>query len=120
MRVERATVLVCTHNRAPHLRQTLEAMLAMNAVPDCDVEITVVDNTSTDNTPAVVAEPARDSRIPVTYLHEPRQGKSFALNRGLAEARGDIVALTDDDVLPAADWLGRRGADPACARGGVV
>jgi glucosyl-dolichyl phosphate glucuronosyltransferase len=107
MRVDRATVLVCTHNRSPHLRQTLEAMLAMDAVPDCDVEITVVDNNSTDNTPAVVAEAARDPRIRVKYLTEPRQGKSFALNRGLAEARGDIVALTDDDVLPSADWLAR-------------
>ena len=27
------------------------------------------------------------------------------LNRGLSEARGDIVALTDDDVVPARDWL---------------
>jgi glycosyltransferase involved in cell wall biosynthesis len=111
MKVHRATVLVCTYNRAPHLRQTLEAMLAMDVVPGCDVEITVVDNNSTDNTPAVVADAARDSRIRVTYLREPRQGKSFALNRGLADARGDIVALTDDDVLPSTDWLARIVAD---------
>jgi cellulose synthase/poly-beta-1,6-N-acetylglucosamine synthase-like glycosyltransferase len=36
---------------------------------------------------------------------ERRQGKSYALNRGLAMIRGDVVALTDDDVLPAQDWL---------------
>jgi glycosyltransferase involved in cell wall biosynthesis len=111
MKVERATVLICTYNRAAHLRETLEAMLAMDAVPFCDVDITIVDNNSTDNTPAVVAEAARNPGIAVTYLREPRQGKSFALNRGLADARGDIVALTDDDVLPSADWLARIVAD---------
>jgi glycosyltransferase involved in cell wall biosynthesis len=111
MKVDRATVLVCTYNRAPHLRQTIEALRAMNAVPDCDVDIIVVDNNSTDNTPAVVAEAARDPGIPVTYLRESRQGKSFALNRGLADARGHIVALTDDDVLPSPDWLARIVAD---------
>jgi cellulose synthase/poly-beta-1,6-N-acetylglucosamine synthase-like glycosyltransferase len=47
----------------------------------------------------------------VTYLRESRQGKSFALNRGLADARGHIVALTDDDVLPSPDWLARIVAD---------
>jgi glycosyltransferase involved in cell wall biosynthesis len=107
MKVTCATVLVCTYNRAPQLRQTLEALRTMEAVPGCDVEITIVDNNSTDNTPAVVAEAGRNPGIRVTCLPDPRQGKSYALNRGLADARGDIVALTDDDVLPPADWLGR-------------
>src|SRR5207245_9401408 len=70
-------------------------------------EIIIVGNTSTDNAAAVVAEAARDARIPIVYLREARQGKSFALNTGLAHARGDILALTDDDVLPAAEWLNR-------------
>ena len=34
-------------------------------------------------------------------LQERQQGKSFALNTGLAAATGDVLALTDDDVLPA-------------------
>jgi glucosyl-dolichyl phosphate glucuronosyltransferase len=111
MKVDRATVLVCTYNRAPHLRQTLEALRAMDAVPDCHVDIIVVDNNSTDDTAAVAAQAVRDPGIPVTLLREPRQGKSFALNRGLADARGDIIALTDDDVLPSAGWLARIVAD---------
>jgi hypothetical protein len=40
-------------------------------------------------------------------LHETRQGKSFALNTGLAHASGEVLALTDDDVIPAPDWLRR-------------
>src|SRR5262249_44088908 len=39
--------------------------------------------------------------------YERQQGKSFALNAGLAAASGDVLALTDDDVLPAVDWIVR-------------
>jgi glycosyltransferase involved in cell wall biosynthesis len=107
MSVRRASIVICTYNRAELLRETLEALQAMDPVDDFETEIIVVDNNSSDETPAVVAEAAREARIPVVYLHERRQGKSFALNHALVHARGDVVALTDDDVLPAADWLAR-------------
>jgi glycosyltransferase involved in cell wall biosynthesis len=64
-----------------------------------------VDNNSTDSTAQVVATAAEMSPIQVIYVFEPRQGKSFALNAGLARATGDVLALTDDDVLPDAGWL---------------
>src|SRR5438067_2171623 len=107
MRVASATVLVCTYNRARLLRETLASMQAMGVPVNCRVEILVVDNNSTDNTPEVVAESTRNGAIPVRYVRETQQGKSFALNRGLANASGEILALTDDDVLPATDWLER-------------
>ena len=44
-------------------------------------------------------------------MRETSQGKSFALNRGLEAARGDIIALTDDDVWPDVNWLTRIVAD---------
>src|SRR6266851_5268384 len=89
MNVTSATVLICTYNRARLLSETLAAMQAM-APPDAATEIIVVDNNSTDSTALVVAEAARTATIPVIALHETRQGKSFALNRGLEAARGDI------------------------------
>jgi glycosyltransferase involved in cell wall biosynthesis len=107
MKVDRASVLICTFNRARLLRETLGALQSMVPPADCAVEIVIVDNNCTDNTPAVVAESAANGPFPVVSLHEVRQGKSFALNRGLAHAQGDILALTDDDVLPSADWLQR-------------
>jgi glucosyl-dolichyl phosphate glucuronosyltransferase len=108
--VRSASVLICTYNRAGMLRETLAALQAMTP-PDAGAEIIVVDNNSTDDTPLVIAEAARNAVIPVVALHETRQGKSFALNRGLDAARGDIVALTDDDVWPAHDWLSRIVSD---------
>jgi glucosyl-dolichyl phosphate glucuronosyltransferase len=105
--VKSATVLICTFNRARLLRETLAALNAMVPADAFNVEIVVVDNNSTDNTPLVVAEAARSFRVPVIGLRETRQGKSFALNRGLQAATGDVIALTDDDVWPDPQWLNR-------------
>ena len=105
--VSSATILICTYNRAPLLRETLAAMQRMKGPDNCSVDIIVVDNNSTDNTPVVVRQAAATSRFPIVLLQERRQGKSFALNTGLAAATGDVLALTDDDVLPSHDWLAR-------------
>ncbi len=45
------------------------------------------------------------SRLPLTCLFESRRGKNAALNSGLSAVSGDLVVLTDDDVLPTPDWL---------------
>src|SRR6267378_7930692 len=82
-------------------------MHSMVPPPDCAVEIIVVDNNSTDDTPLVIAESACKGRFPVVPLQERQQGKSFALNLGLSRANGDVLALTDDDVLPSPEWLQR-------------
>lgn len=107
MNVRSASILICTFNRARLLRVTLTALQALTLPPECEVEIIVIDNNSSDNTPSVIAAAAAASNIPLRTAHETRQGKSFALNRGLAMARGDIVALTDDDVWTSQEWLER-------------
>ena len=107
MKVSAISILICTYNRAALLRETLNAMQAMTAPVDCDVEIIVVDNNSHDDTAAVIADSAASARFPIVALTARQQGKSFALNEGLAHARGDVLALTDDDVVPAGDWLTR-------------
>lgn len=109
--VHSISVLICSYNRAPLLEQALEK-LASATVPDaCAVEIVVVDNNSTDSTVDVVARAAAAGPLPIRYVLERQQGKSFALNSGLSVAQGDVIALTDDDVLPGADWLVRIAAN---------
>jgi len=107
MIVSRATILICTYNRAALLETTLAELAASTRPPDCSVEILVVDNNSTDTTAEVIARAQQESPIPIKTVREPRQGKSFALNCGLQLATGDIIALTDDDVWPARDWIAR-------------
>ena len=111
MTISSITILICTYNRAPLLRETLTAMQEMTEPDGCAVDIIVVDNNSTDNTAAVVTAASRHARFPIVLLQERRQGKSFALNTGLAFASGDVLALTDDDVLPSVDWLVRMADD---------
>ncbi len=105
MNISSITVLICTFNRAPMLHETLVTMQEMTPPEGCDVNIIVVDNNSSDDTARVVRRAAAGSRYPIALLHERQQGKSFALNAGLGAATGDVVALTDDDVLPSPDWL---------------
>jgi GT2 family glycosyltransferase len=98
------TLAVCTRNRASCLDATIERLRALETPDDLRVEILIVDNGSTDNTPALVAEAAsRDTRIRCAV--EPRRGVSRARNAAVRAAKGDIIAFADDDVEPRRDWL---------------
>ena len=103
------TVLICTFNRAALLARTLE-YLARMAEPPGGWEALIVDNNSTDRTAETVAEASRSFPVALRYLQEPRQGKSFALNRGLSAITSGIVAFTDDDVEMSSEWLTQAAA----------
>jgi glycosyltransferase involved in cell wall biosynthesis len=77
----------------------------MSVPRDLGWELLVVDNNSSDNTRQEVDAFAEHSGLNIRYILEPRTGKSFALNTGIKEANGEIIAFTDDDVLVAPDWL---------------
>ena len=83
------TVILCTYNRARLLEDTLAALTLQHTPSSLTWELLVVDNNSTDDTRAVVETFARTAPMPVRYLYEPIQGKSHALNTGVAVARGD-------------------------------
>jgi glycosyltransferase involved in cell wall biosynthesis len=99
------TVVVCTYNRAALLQGTLDALRRQCVGAGYEWEIVVVDNNSTDTTKGVVERFSRVASAPVTYLFERQQGKSIALNSGVAAARGTLVAFTDDDCLPTPSWV---------------
>lgn len=117
------SVVIATRDRARLLDSTLNA-LSHQEWPGCPFEILVVDNASRDETPAVVAAAARRGPAPIVYLREEKPGKSHALNTAVAHARGDLLAFTDDDMLPcSAAWLAvyartlaETGADYATGR----
>jgi len=110
------SIVVCTRNRAGKLERMLERFRSMSVPAGLEWEVLVVDNDSSDATTAVVAAAARESGAPVRYLFERRLGPSWARNSGVAAAKGDIVAFTDDDCLVDPSWLARLdhefGADP--------
>ncbi len=98
-------LIIATWNRAALLRQTLESLLTLQTPAGMNWDVTVADNHSTDTTAALVKsmQPHFEGRL--QYLYEPTQGKSFALNRALAQTQGDWVLFLDDDVKASSGLL---------------
>ena len=101
----RVSVILCTYNRCESLRTALQSVAACRFPDPASWEVLVVDNNSKDQTRAVVEEFVRQYPGRFRYLFEPQPGKSHALNSGIQEARGDILAFMDDDVTVDPGWL---------------
>ncbi len=96
------SVVVPVYNGAETIGACVHALLTQDYPADRR-EILVVDNNSTDDTARVVRA------LPVRYVAERGAQSSYAArNAGVAAARGEILAFTDADCVPAPDWL-RRG-----------
>lgn len=90
------SVLVCTYNRADDLAILLESLCNQDGC-GFTYEVVVVDNNSTDSTRDRVEEVCEHAQVVPRYLFEARQGKSYALNRGLAAIRATRCLVIDDD-----------------------
>jgi GT2 family glycosyltransferase len=90
------SVVVCTRNGAPTLRECLEGVLALDYPRYAAI---LVDDGSTDESAAIAQE------YGVAVISTPNRGLSAARNTGLHAARGEIVAYLDDDASPDRHWL---------------
>jgi glucosyl-dolichyl phosphate glucuronosyltransferase len=104
-----ASVLIATFNRASLLDDTLASLAMLRTSAALRWEVVIVDNNSTDDTQAVVGRHQRTFPVALRYLFEAKQGRSSALNTGIAAAAGRVIAFTDDDVRVETGWL-----DAAC------
>jgi len=98
-------VVLCTYNRCESLANTLRSLAASELPNGVEWEVLVVDNNSGDQTHEVIEGFCRQYPPHFRYLFEGRQGKSYALNTAIQEARGDILAFTDDDLTLDPAWL---------------
>ena len=99
------TVILCTYNRCQSLAKALESAAALRLPVSVEWEVLVVDNNSSDQTREVVEGFCRRHGGHFRYLFERKQGKSYALNAGIREAQGNVLAFTDDDVTVEPKWL---------------
>jgi len=99
------SIIVCTRDRCDKLTALLNSLSVVRVPDGWKYGVIIVDNGSTDATYEVckpfLDSPGRTFR----YFYEGKKGKSFALNRGIREARGDILAFTDDDCIVDPSWL---------------
>ncbi len=96
------SIILATYKRPNILQRTLESFSKL----ECDVmqwELWVVDNAGDPPTEVVVKYWA--DKLPINYLVEPEPGKNHALNRALPEVCGQLIVLTDDDIIAMPDWL---------------
>jgi glycosyltransferase involved in cell wall biosynthesis len=100
-----ATVLIATYNRAALLGETLTSLAGMRVSPHLRWEAIVIDNNSRDNTREIVEGHVSDFPVRLRYLFESQPGRSSALNTGIREAEGVVLAFTDDDVRVVDGWL---------------
>ena len=89
------TILICTHNRRPLLEKALDSLDRTRPPAGWTVSVYVMANACSDDTLAWLAQ--RSGRLPLRFDHEPRAGKSNALNRALPLMDSDCIAFVDDD-----------------------
>jgi len=100
----RTSVVVCTRNRSSLLERACAAILAVDA-PAGGWELVIVDNASDDGSREVAESLQRTAPQRIRLADESRVGLSVARNRGIAEARGELIVFVDDDAFPARGWL---------------
>ena len=97
------SIIICTFNRCALAEKAL-ASAARQSVGPHEYEIILVDDGSSDATPAMAAR-FSDGRQNFRYLRKENAGLSAARNTGWQNARAPLVAFLDDDGTAAADWV---------------
>ena len=117
------SVVVPTCRRPEELLSCVDSLLA-TGYPS--LEVLVVDNAPKEPSTAAAVADRYGLDEQVRYLAEPTPGASRARNRGVASARGEIIAFVDDDVLVDRHWLAAlvealdRHPSVACVTGLVI
>jgi GT2 family glycosyltransferase len=97
------SVIVVNWNRASLLRSCLESLQAQSCV---NFEIVIVDNGSTDDSHEVIENFNKTSSIPLQLIKNERNfGFCAANNQGIAAARGEFIALLNNDAEADPGWL---------------
>jgi glycosyltransferase involved in cell wall biosynthesis len=90
------SIVIPTYNRETVVRQTL-ARLERQTLPVDKIEVCLVDDGSTDGTPALSRSPFP---FPLRFLQYNRQGATAARNAGASASQGQVLVFLDDDIWP--------------------
>ncbi len=118
----RATIQLCTYNRAHLLGRVLEACFEQTAR---DYEVVLVDDGSKDTTPSVIERAQATARVPLIVVSQANAGLAKARNAGLRRATGERIIFIDDDILPMPNFVAEHlrshaSAPDAVVRGAVI
>ncbi len=97
-------VIIPTYNREDLLKLTLQSLFAARVPAGLEVKVTVVDNNSKDGTKKLVQSFKDRFGDRIQYCFESQQGRSHALNAGVASTAGELVGMIDDDEEIDSTW----------------
>jgi glycosyltransferase involved in cell wall biosynthesis len=120
----RATIQLCTYNRSALLERVLDACFEQTTPRD-EYEIVLVNDGSTDDTPAVIERARGRATCAFVVVNQQNSGLAKGRNAGIARASGERIIFIDDDVLPLPNFveehLRTHAAHPqAIVRGGAI
>jgi glycosyltransferase involved in cell wall biosynthesis len=120
----RATIQLCTYNRAALLGRVLDACFEQTAGADC-YEVVLVNDGSTDATSEVITRARGRATCRFEVIDQANSGLAKGRNAGIARASGERIIFIDDDVLPlpnfVAEHLRTHERHPkAIVRGGAI
>jgi glycosyltransferase involved in cell wall biosynthesis len=95
----RATIQLCTYNRAHLLGRVLDACFEQTIAGD-EYEVVLVNDGSRDETPAVIAAARERATCRFVVIDQENAGLARGRNAGIARASGERIIFIDDDVLP--------------------
>lgn len=113
--MKRVSVVIATYNRLDLLKELLRG-LAAQTFPAADFEVIVVDDGSKE--PVRGALHPEDFPFELTLIEQANAGPAAARHNGILRAQGEIVVITDDDMLVVPEFLAEHVA--AHERGGTV
>lgn len=120
----RATIQLCTYNRAALLERVLDACFEQT-IPERSYEVVLVNDGSTDETPEVIERARERANCRFVVVDQANAGLAKARNAGIARASGERIVFIDDDVLPLPNFveehLRSHASHPqAIVRGGAI
>jgi glycosyltransferase involved in cell wall biosynthesis len=98
------SLIVPTYNRVEYLKGSLPSFVNQSLNKD-DYEILIIDNNSNDDTKEISKSILEKSNCNWKYFFEANQGLHYARNRGILEAKGELIVFGDDDIEASQDWL---------------
>ncbi len=106
MTIPTLDIVIPTYNRPDLLALTLKSIHGAIKPPGLSFKVIVVDNNSAASKAQINYDLTKElADIEVIYLLETRQGRSWAINRGIEHSAADYVAFIDDDEQIQEDWL---------------
>ncbi len=120
----RATIQLCTYNRAKLLERVLDACFEQTVDPNT-YEVVLVNDGSTDATPDVIGRAAQRATCRFEVINQVNSGLAKGRNAGIARAIGERIIFIDDDVLPLPNFVEEHlrshdRAPEAIVRGGAI